>query len=386
MWCVFLVSVMLFVSSLLNFITTYNTVSVCMTMDVTPRISQFGRLTSSSHSKLTSFFHRTMKEPFEQYSNALDCSLIKDQIIRYVCEVEAFSVFYSSHPHPTVVAKDLSILRYYAQRDLQGLTLAYKNISFDVFEHSFRQAVKLSDLSVLLCLGIVSQDKHCLKPSSYKTLSQGHRVNQIHLLRDILWRKDAFCYTLREAVRGYKGWSNFTFPCWVLPDDIDSLEKQMTLSKGNYIVKPAFRGEGHGIFVVDSFEEINRPTIENYVIQPFLSNPLLVKSKKFDFRTYVLVTSIIPPRIYIYKDGLVRFAARKYDHNVTKGGTQQQYLTNTSVGKKYTQLANLTWTYNRLAVYLEKKKINATKVFDSVHNAITRTILASEFRFLSDSK
>jgi hypothetical protein len=286
-----------------------------------------------------------------------------------------------------VIARDLSVYRYYAQRDLQGWTLAYNNFSFDLMEHAFKHTTKLSEVSVLLCLGIVSQDRFCMKPSAYKLMGQGQRINQVHGMRDILWRKDAFCYTLREALQGYKGWNNFTFPCWVLPQDNDVLKKDMmTRKEKDYIVKPAFRGEGHGIYVIRAFDEIQHSLSENYVAQPFLSRPLLVKGRKFDLRTYVLVTSISPLSAYFYKEGLVRFASGKYDHNATRGGKEQQYLTNTSVGKRFSPLANLTWTYARLIKHLERKNVNTSKLFNAVRNAITRTLLASEYRFLSDIK
>lgn len=302
---------------------------------------------------------------------------------RAIKEVESTLLFYSPLKHPLVVAKDISYGRYYAQRDAQGWNLAYTNMSFEFTEQSFRTQVKMADLSVFLCLGIQSQDRHCLRPSIFQTLSKVQKYNQIYGIRDILWRKDGFCYTMREALFAYKGDKSFVFPCWVLPRDRSSLEKEMNKSLSSWIVKPGGQGEGHGIFVVNYFDEIRRRhlVIDNFVVQPLLTNPYLVEGKKFDFRTYVLVTSVLPLRAYIYREGLVRFASSKYNPNATKGGSERQYLTNTSIGKKYVHLSNLTWTFQKLKDYFTGKGIDSEDVFDRINDAIVRTLLAAEYRF-----
>lgn len=297
-------------------------------------------------------------------------------------EVE-WSLLFHSSAKPVVVAKDISYGRYYAQRDIQGWHLAYTNMSFEFIEMSFRMQVKTLNLSAFLCLGIQSQDRHCLRPSGFQALTRIQKYNQIYGIRDILWRKDGFCYTMREALGAYKGDTSFTFPCWVLPKDSASLEKEMNRTLSSWIVKPSGQGEGHGIFVVNHFSEIlsRHLTLDNFVVQPLLRDPYLVEGKKFDFRTYVLVTSVLPLRAYIYKEGLVRFASSKFNPNATKGGTERQYLTNTSVGKKYAHLSNLTWTFRKLKEYFTSGGIDAEKVFEKLNEAIVRTLLAAEYRF-----
>jgi tubulin polyglutamylase TTLL5 len=66
----------------------------------------------------------------------------------------------------------------------------------------------------------------------------------------------------------------------------------------------------------------------------YLDNPLLVNGLKFDLRVYVAITSINPLRIYIYEDGLARFATEQYESAYATGSNNRYvHLTNYSINK-----------------------------------------------------
>lgn len=48
------------------------------------------------------------------------------------------------------------------------------------------------------------------------------------------------------------------------------------------------------------------------LLLPFSSQPFLIDGFKFDMRIYVLVTSCDPLRIFVYEEGLARFATMRY--------------------------------------------------------------------------
>lgn len=75
-----------------------------------------------------------------------------------------------------------------------------------------------------------------------------------------------------------------------------------------WIMKPTARSQGKGIFIINKLAQIKKwsmqsrwaqmPLKEAYVISRYIEDPLLIGSKKFDLRLYVLVTSYRPLKVY----------------------------------------------------------------------------------------
>lgn len=65
-----------------------------------------------------------------------------------------------------------------------------------------------------------------------------------------------------------------------------------------------------------------------------MTKPYLIDGFKFDLRLYVLINGINPMRVYLWKDGLARFATVPYEKpKPTNMGNLRMHLTNYAVNK-----------------------------------------------------
>ncbi|KAK2960417.1 putative tubulin-tyrosine ligase family protein [Blattamonas nauphoetae] len=137
---------------------------------------------------------------------------------------------------------------------------------------------------------------------------------------------------------------------WVLPHDNVELQEEFGLAQPHekprtYIVKPSLGTQGIGIYLVQRLDQIHSSN-DQIVVQRYIDRPFLIDGLKFDFRIYVLVSSIsaTPPEnrssaaplwIWIGREGLARFCTKKYDSNISDSNINQAYmhLTNYAVNK-----------------------------------------------------
>ena len=91
--------------------------------------------------------------------------------------------------------------------------------------------------------------------------------------------------------------------------------------------------QGKGIFLTRGYDFIQPG--EHYVAQRYLHKPYLIDNLKFDLRVYVLITCINPLRIFIYKEGLARFATKEYVSPIGSNlSNLMMHLTNYAINKE----------------------------------------------------
>ena len=107
---------------------------------------------------------------------------------------------------------------------------------------------------------------------------------------------------------------------------------------------------------------------------------------------YVLVTNFDPLKIYVYNEGLVRFASEPYNLETIKSNVYA-HLTNYSINKKsenFVQNKNLTerdfgnkWSLSALQKHLERLGIDMKAVWSRMYDAIIKSIISVEGSIVS---
>ncbi|CAK80151.1 unnamed protein product (macronuclear) [Paramecium tetraurelia] len=190
------------------------------------------------------------------------------------------------------------------------------------------------------------------------------------------------------------GFINFNFipKTYILPAEMSYfLEEHEKIKNNNpvYICKPHASSQGKGIFITDKIQDIlNKQNSNNsYVVSHYIDKPLLINNLKFDLRIYVAITCINPLRIYVYQDGLARFATEAYNPDSVKQN-RFVHLTNYSVNKDSPNfVANQDptldylgskWSLLALREYLKLNKINEQQIFERIEDLIIKTIISVE--------
>ncbi|XP_067155287.1 tubulin monoglutamylase TTLL4 isoform X1 [Apteryx mantelli] len=228
---------------------------------------------------------------------------------------------------------------------------------------------------------------HHMKSPSFRAIREHQKLNHFPGSFQI-GRKDRLWRNLLKMQNRYgKKEFNFFPQSFILPQDIKLLRKawEEGASRQKWIVKPPASARGIGIQVIHKWSQL--PKRRPLLVQRYLHKPYLIGGSKFDLRIYVYVTCYDPLRVYLFKDGLVRFASCKYSSSMKSLSNKFMHLTNYSVNKKNTEYKSNSdetacqghkWALKALWTYLTQKGINSEAIWEKIKDIVIKTIIASE--------
>lgn len=181
-----------------------------------------------------------------------------------------------------------------------------------------------------------------VKHFMYDSMNEFQKINHFPNSNE-LTRKDRLCENVVKMQERFgKEVFNIIPDSYILPDEFADFYSHFHMLRSKeqpnmWIIKPQNSSQGKGIYIIDDISEV--PIDENCIISRYVSNPFLINGLKFDLRLYVCITSMDPWRVYIFNEGLVRFASEPYDVGLGKGA-KYSHLTNFSINKKNDKYVN----------------------------------------------
>nr|XP_012595731.1 tubulin polyglutamylase TTLL4 isoform X2 [Microcebus murinus] len=227
---------------------------------------------------------------------------------------------------------------------------------------------------------------HHMKSPCFRSIREHQKLNHFPGSFQI-GRKDRLWRNLSRMQNRF-GKKEFSFfpQSFILPQDAKLLRKAWeSSSRQKWIVKPPASARGIGIQVIHKWSQL--PKRRPLLVQRYLHKPYLISGSKFDLRIYVYVTSYDPLRIYLFSDGLVRFASCKYSPSMKSLGNKFMHLTNYSVNKKNaeyqangdeTACQGHKWALKALWNYLNQKGVNSDAIWEKIKDVVVKTIISSE--------
>ena len=229
---------------------------------------------------------------------------------------------------------------------------------------------------------------HSLTPSQHVN----HFPNNYELTRkDMMYKNLKFYKKALERDKKFDEAKQYDFfpLTFHMPSEFTMFVEEYKHSPGTmWIMKPAGKAQGKGIFLVTSLNQIYKwknslkggeenAVDETYVCQKYVYNPLLIGGKKFDMRVYALVTSYSPLTAYLYRTGFCRFTSVKYSLNQEDLNNNQIHLTNVAVQKTsdtYDKVIGGKWYFREMKIYLMSKydEERVNKMFDGIQDIIIK--------------
>merc|ERR1719469_599998 len=143
-----------------------------------------------------------------------------------------------------------------------------------------------------------------------KRLSDWQRVNMIPGMQEMA-KKASLARALNRMRALFPDEYDFFPGTWTLPAQLDEFRKHCAAQSSRarpstFIVKPSGGCQGAGIYLIRGVEGLLPHSAA--VVQEYLATPMLCDGLKFDLRLYVVVRSLQPLQVSLYREGMARFA------------------------------------------------------------------------------
>eukprot|EP00792_Barthelona_sp_PAP020_P007088 TRINITY_DN3103_c0_g2_i1.p1 TRINITY_DN3103_c0_g2~~TRINITY_DN3103_c0_g2_i1.p1 ORF type:complete len:844 (-),score=162.77 TRINITY_DN3103_c0_g2_i1:51-2582(-) len=232
----------------------------------------------------------------------------------------------------------------------------------------------------------------CFSIDQVVRLEPYQRANHFIGMSEIA-RKDNLARNLMKLSHLFPKDYTFVPKTWHVPKKLFAFQQHHShrSSKKNvfYIVKPSASAQGKGIYLISDPSQLDASLLEETtcVVQEYINDPFLINGFKFDLRIYVLVLSVDPLKIYIYDEGLARFATSPFSKVTNENAANLfMHLTNYAINKHNENFIfnsndqrddeGSKWSLTAIWKHLKTLNHDVEQIKRMMHDLIVKTIIS----------
>jgi len=166
------------------------------------------------------------------------------------------------------------------------------------------------------------------------------------------------------------------FPrAYVMPLEYHALQAAAQAApERRWILKPTNASKGKGVRVLRDVSET--PLAPDWLVQEYLANPHTIRGHKYVLRLYVLIASIDPLRVYLYRQGFAKLASEPWDPDDADNPFSQ--LTNPDINA-LNDRAEVPVEFidlERYRQWLRDQGHDDARLFERLHDLVALTAIA----------
>jgi tubulin polyglutamylase TTLL4 len=180
---------------------------------------------------------------------------------------------------------------------------------------------------------------------------------------------------------------------YILPEDHEEMFKEVKSRPDKmWMIKPVASSRGRGIRLMTNVDTIPKRCLLSH----YIDKPHLINNKKYDLRLYIVITGFQPLKIYLYDEGLVRFASEDYKVDDSNKHNRYMHLTNYSVNKCSTNFdSNISikdectgskWSLNALRNYFKENNVDFGPTWEKIKDIVVKSVLSIADDTISTTK
>ena len=118
-------------------------------------------------------------------------------------------------------------------------------------------------------------------------------------------------------------------PCvlpWALPRHYRDRQAAQRRGAGPWIIKPVRGARGQGLTVMP---RMDRPLPS--LVQRYVTDPLLLEGRKFHLRLYLVISSLDPLRVLVFREGLLLLSSKNWSADPSLYADRKMQFSNSAI-------------------------------------------------------